>query len=579
MSGRVGEEASYTEAEVAAHNRGDDCWVVVRGVVYDLTSFLAHHPGGPMLILPLAGEDATAPFEETGHSRRALQALESFRIGTLVGSPTQQQPAAPVAWNGLWQAMDCPLCGPNIPLRRAPAEVLAQAMRQGDAATRMSKWSQALTHYHEAIGALGKDTAAETVAAVRAGASLAQRKLGSLRSALRHADLAVASTNGSAHAHATRGAALESLGLVADAHRAYARAAALGAGDGPGGDGPGGDGSAGDGSAGDGSAGTGSVCGPDKRVGSLAGAAARLLPLRLLLAPERVGEVATEPSAEGQPTPPSAEQPTPPSAEQPTPPSAEQRHLVSELRIALDRHGLAPRLLPLPSAARVLDDDCFESSPWRCVQRRLLALLSVDAAVAAARAAGRGLNGSAGVREWLLRRAGEMGMDVTAELLGSALRAGEEEAGEGGGSASSASEDDDNDEDEGPMVSEELSVPGAYGRCLLQFELAPERQRLTLSLVSLNAADLGVASLTYTFAVGLASAYLLSAESLHEPFFEFAEWRENERGALCPAEGLPPAECVERRARAAVDFFCSAEGARPPVAPRDMPPMSAFAAP
>jgi len=71
------------------------------------------------------------------------------------------------------------------------------------------------------------DHAPTLVAQVRVAASIAQRKLGSLRSALRHADGAVTACESEACAHAARGAALEALGLVVDAHVAFVKAASL----------------------------------------------------------------------------------------------------------------------------------------------------------------------------------------------------------------------------------------------------------------------------------------------------------------------------------------------------------------
>ena len=94
--------------------------------------------------------------------------------------------------------------------------------------------------------------------------------------------------------------------------------------------------------------------------------------------------------------------------------------------------------------------------------------------------------------------------------------------------------------------------------------------------VSPDSADLGEPALQYTFAVGLASAFLLEAESRLEPHLEFAEWLSSERGALLSPEGLPPAASVERRARAFTDFFSRGDGARPPIAPRNMPAASFF---
>lgn len=34
-------------AEISKHAKTDDCWIVVNGKVYDLTTFAPNHPGGP----------------------------------------------------------------------------------------------------------------------------------------------------------------------------------------------------------------------------------------------------------------------------------------------------------------------------------------------------------------------------------------------------------------------------------------------------------------------------------------------------------------------------------------------------
>ena len=388
-------------------------------------------------------------------------------------------------------------------------------MSRGDAAARMGDWSQALAHYYDAIGAITKRTAAETIAAVHIAASSTQLRLGSMHSALRHAEMSLAACSTAARAHGARGAALEALGLVADAHAAFAEAARL----------------------------------EPERV-EHAEHAARLLPLRGLLR-GLLGSVATcgEWAAADDAL------------------TTAQCALVDRLRHAVAEWALAPHLLPLPTPARVLGDDAFESSAPRRTQRRLLALLGVDAAVEAARAASPGgqHNACDAMRTWLLCKAAELGLDVASELVRAAVGAADDDDAQSGDEGEGEGEGDE----EGPVASEEVHVEGALGRLLVQFELAPLRQRLTLSLLSLNAADLGEARLRFTFAVGLTSAYLLEAESHELPYVEFAEWRSAERGALVLAEGLPPAASVERRAKAFVDFFRCGEGARPPIAPRD----------
>ncbi|KAL2137978.1 hypothetical protein VTI28DRAFT_7748 [Corynascus sepedonium] len=56
-------DKEFTMEEVAKHNKKDDLWVVVKGVVLDLTNWLDDHPGGPQALLNFMGRDATEEFE------------------------------------------------------------------------------------------------------------------------------------------------------------------------------------------------------------------------------------------------------------------------------------------------------------------------------------------------------------------------------------------------------------------------------------------------------------------------------------------------------------------------------------
>ncbi|KAF4635464.1 hypothetical protein G7Y89_g2641 [Cudoniella acicularis] len=54
---------TFDAAEVARHNKPDDCWVCLYGDVWDVTEFLPSHPGGSSIILKLAGRDATEDYD------------------------------------------------------------------------------------------------------------------------------------------------------------------------------------------------------------------------------------------------------------------------------------------------------------------------------------------------------------------------------------------------------------------------------------------------------------------------------------------------------------------------------------
>lgn len=56
-------EKEYSMEEVAKHNTKGDLWVVVKGVVLDLSNWLEEHPGGVQAILNFMGRDATEEFE------------------------------------------------------------------------------------------------------------------------------------------------------------------------------------------------------------------------------------------------------------------------------------------------------------------------------------------------------------------------------------------------------------------------------------------------------------------------------------------------------------------------------------
>ncbi|KAI4595221.1 Cytochrome b2, mitochondrial precursor [Pestalotiopsis sp. 9143b] len=61
-------------SEVQKHTSSDDCWVIIKGQVYDLTQFIGAHPGGEHAILEHAGKDATETFQ-TLHPPDAVDTL------------------------------------------------------------------------------------------------------------------------------------------------------------------------------------------------------------------------------------------------------------------------------------------------------------------------------------------------------------------------------------------------------------------------------------------------------------------------------------------------------------------------
>jgi len=56
-------EKEYSMDEVAKHNKKEDLWIVVKGIVLDVTNWLDEHPGGPQALFSHMGRDATEEFE------------------------------------------------------------------------------------------------------------------------------------------------------------------------------------------------------------------------------------------------------------------------------------------------------------------------------------------------------------------------------------------------------------------------------------------------------------------------------------------------------------------------------------
>lgn len=99
-------QPGITLATLAQHTTQEDCWIAVRGNVYDVTAYINIHPGGRARIIGQCGKDATRAFETRGgdgsHSSRAWNLLTGFIVGPLEGAQgaAVSGPAAPSAPSG-----------------------------------------------------------------------------------------------------------------------------------------------------------------------------------------------------------------------------------------------------------------------------------------------------------------------------------------------------------------------------------------------------------------------------------------------------------------------------------------------
>ena len=90
-TGQINAEASptpepsmpYTASEVSKHSSKSDCWIIISGSVFDMTSFIDSHPGGNA-ILQGCGKDATLLFNSVPNHNQAIKDfLRTFKIGII----------------------------------------------------------------------------------------------------------------------------------------------------------------------------------------------------------------------------------------------------------------------------------------------------------------------------------------------------------------------------------------------------------------------------------------------------------------------------------------------------------------
>ncbi|GMF37654.1 unnamed protein product [Phytophthora fragariaefolia] len=121
----------FTLEDVAAHKTAEDCWMVIRdeGIrkVYDVTAFLDDHPGGPEIMVDVAGQDATDEFEDIGHSNDARAQLKQYEIGKIKGDVKQDKPAKAAPGSKTSASGRQDISGQNGPLYAVLAGIVAFA--------------------------------------------------------------------------------------------------------------------------------------------------------------------------------------------------------------------------------------------------------------------------------------------------------------------------------------------------------------------------------------------------------------------------------------------------------------------
>lgn len=80
--------------EITKHNKTSNCWMLISGKVYDITSYFGSHPGGNAMMAATCGIDATDAYmtkdpnattagSRSAHSSNAVSLLSNYFIGNL----------------------------------------------------------------------------------------------------------------------------------------------------------------------------------------------------------------------------------------------------------------------------------------------------------------------------------------------------------------------------------------------------------------------------------------------------------------------------------------------------------------
>ena len=96
---------NLSNSEIKTHNLKSDCWSIVNGNVYNLTTYVQRHPGGASVIANICGKDGSKAFlNQHNNKSKPNNVLSSFLLGPVGASISaevgQKVIAPPAASNG-----------------------------------------------------------------------------------------------------------------------------------------------------------------------------------------------------------------------------------------------------------------------------------------------------------------------------------------------------------------------------------------------------------------------------------------------------------------------------------------------
>ncbi|XP_009203861.2 cytochrome b5 reductase 4 isoform X11 [Papio anubis] len=87
LTGLKGRLIEVTEEELKKHNKKDDCWICIRGFVYNVSPYMEYHPGGEDELMRAAGSDGTELFDQVHRWVNYESMLKECLVGRMAIKP------------------------------------------------------------------------------------------------------------------------------------------------------------------------------------------------------------------------------------------------------------------------------------------------------------------------------------------------------------------------------------------------------------------------------------------------------------------------------------------------------------
>ncbi|XP_045660455.1 cytochrome b5 reductase 4 isoform X2 [Ursus americanus] len=87
LTGLKGRLIEVTEEELKKHNKKDDCWICIRGLVYNVSPYMEYHPGGEDELMKAAGSDGTDLFDQVHRWVNYESMLKECLVGRMAIKP------------------------------------------------------------------------------------------------------------------------------------------------------------------------------------------------------------------------------------------------------------------------------------------------------------------------------------------------------------------------------------------------------------------------------------------------------------------------------------------------------------